>query len=115
MMRTFYQAKILVAAGLLAMATAGQAAPLGAAGPVIFASQSLVQIDVLGSARSLAQANLIPDLGRERKSGKSAAEAVREARERYGGKVLSVTREGDYYRVKLIHNGNLRIVRIAAN
>jgi hypothetical protein len=44
-------------------------------------------------------------------------EAARQAQERYGGRVLSVelVRAGTpYYRVKLLRNGNVRVVRIPA-
>lgn len=44
-------------------------------------------------------------------------EAARQAQQRYGGRVLSVelVRAGaPYYRVKLLRNGNVRVVRIPA-
>jgi len=48
----------------------------------------------------------------------SADEAARRAREKYGGKVLSVTlvNEGanPFYKVKLISDGTVRVVRVAA-
>lgn len=46
----------------------------------------------------------------------SPAQAAHKARQRYGGKVLSVDLQSSgYYRVKLIDNGNVRVVRIAAH
>lgn len=46
----------------------------------------------------------------------SAAEAARNARREYGGKVLSVSRVGSgehaHYTVKLLSDGNVRIVRM---
>lgn len=49
----------------------------------------------------------------------SPAEAAQQAREQHGGKVLSVDLErGDsapQYRVKIIDNGNVRVVRVPAN
>ncbi len=49
----------------------------------------------------------------------SAEEAGRLAKEQYGGRVLSVdlvTQQGEdaYYRVKLISEGTVRVVRVAA-
>ncbi|MCO6441913.1 MAG: hypothetical protein J5I81_12720 [Nitrococcus mobilis] len=47
----------------------------------------------------------------------SPAEAARRAQQRYGGRVLGVelARDGaPYYRVKLLRNGNVRVVRIPA-
>ncbi|MDN5850334.1 MAG: hypothetical protein L0H63_11990 [Nitrococcus sp.] len=47
----------------------------------------------------------------------SPAQAVRRAQQRYGGRVLSVelVRDGaPYYRVKLLRNGNVRVVRVSA-
>lgn len=45
--------------------------------------------------------------------GLSPAQAAREAQHRYGGgKVLSVDPEGDGYRVKLVRDGDVRIVFI---
>lgn len=49
----------------------------------------------------------------------SAQEAARAAQARYGGKVLSVKMkqppgERPYYRVKLLSNGHVRVVRIDA-
>lgn len=49
----------------------------------------------------------------------SAEEAARRAQSRYGGKVLSIelrqTPDGKpYYRVKLLSNGDVRVVRIDA-
>ncbi len=47
----------------------------------------------------------------------SPGEAARRAQQRYGGRVLGVefARDGaPYYRVKLLRNGNVRIVRIPA-
>ncbi len=49
----------------------------------------------------------------------SPQEAARKAKARYGGKVLSVdlkrSKEGAaYYRVKLLSEGNVRVVRISA-
>lgn len=63
-----------------------------------------------------------PDAGRmpnsnsfmdRRSSGISPAQAAREAQHRYGGgKVLSVDPDGDGYRVKLVRDGNVRVVFI---
>lgn len=47
----------------------------------------------------------------------SPAEAVRRAQQHYGGRVLSVelARDGaPYYRIKLLRNGNVSVVRIPA-
>lgn len=47
----------------------------------------------------------------------SPGEAARRARQRYGGRVLGVelARDGaPYYRVKLLRDGNVRVVRIPA-
>lgn len=47
----------------------------------------------------------------------SPAQAVRRAQQRYGGRVLNVelVRDGaPYYRVKLLRNGNVRVVRVSA-
>lgn len=55
-----------------------------------------------------------PDSFLDRRShGMTAAEAARTAQQRYGGgKVLSVEPEGDGYRVKLVRNGDVRVVFI---
>ena len=49
----------------------------------------------------------------------SPAQAAALAREQYGGKVLSVNLERHgarpQYRVKIIENGNVRVVRVPAN
>ena len=50
----------------------------------------------------------------------SSDEAVKRARKRFGGKVLSVRLESPpnaapYYRVKLLSNGHVRVVRIPAS
>lgn len=49
----------------------------------------------------------------------SPAEAAQQAREQHGGKVLSVDLErggsAPQYRVKIIDNGNVRVVRVPAN
>lgn len=48
----------------------------------------------------------------------SPGAAARWAQQRYGGRVLGVelVRDGaPYYRVKLLRNGNVRVVRIAAS
>lgn len=49
----------------------------------------------------------------------SPAEAAQQAREQHGGKVLSVDLErggsDPQYRVKIIDNGNVRVVRVPAN
>ncbi len=49
----------------------------------------------------------------------SPAEAAQRARQKHGGKVLSVYLERNgarpQYRVKIIDNGNVRVVRVPAN
>jgi len=49
----------------------------------------------------------------------SPAQAAQRARQEYGGKVLSVDLERNgadpQYRVKIIENGNVRVVRVPAN
>lgn len=48
-----------------------------------------------------------------RERGMTAAQAAREAQKRYGGgKVLSVDPTGDGFRVKLLRDGDVRIVII---
>lgn len=58
-----------------------------------------------------------PDSLLERRSaGMSASDAAREAQHRYGGgKVLSVEPDGDGYRVKLVRDGDVRVVFIPNN
>ncbi|MDN5862407.1 MAG: hypothetical protein L0H19_03065 [Salinisphaera sp.] len=100
---------------MLAVATAAQAAPLTALADVL--PQTLIRVDALTSGQSLAQVQvqLFPHGKHDEKPKKSAAQAVREALKRYDGKVLSVTRDGDSFRIKLLHNGNLRIVQVPAD
>lgn len=54
-----------------------------------------------------------PDGLIDRRSGMSPADAAREAQRRYGGgKVLSVDPAGGGYRVKLVRDGDVRVVFI---
>lgn len=100
----------------LAAAVLMTAAATVSAGPAGLVPSAALEAVLPGlTSEQLAQSNLIPRLGNERnrdRSDKTPAEAAREARERYGGKVLAVSRDGDGYRVKLIKQGNVRVVRI---
>ncbi|WP_420466812.1 hypothetical protein [Panacagrimonas sp.] len=50
----------------------------------------------------------------QRSRGMTPAQAAREAQKRYGGgKVLSVDPSGDGYRVKLLRDGDVRVVFIS--
>lgn len=54
-----------------------------------------------------------PDSLIDRRSRMSPADAAREAQMRYGGgKILSVDPAGDGYRVKLVRDGDVRVVFI---
>lgn len=54
-----------------------------------------------------------PDSLMDGRSRMSPAQAAREAQQRYGGgKVLSVDPSGDGYRVKLVRDGDVRVVFI---
>lgn len=100
----------LAAAVLMTAAATASAGPAG-----LLPSVALDALLPGVAGDRLAQSNLIPRLGDDRSRGrpdKTPAEAAREARERYGGKVLAVNRDGDGYRVKLIKQGNIRVVRI---
>lgn len=63
----------------------------------------------------LPDATRVPETFRERRSARmSPADAAREAQHRYGGgKVLSVEPDGDGYRVKLVRDGDVRVVFIS--
>ena len=51
----------------------------------------------------------------QRSRSMTPAQAAREAQKRYGGgKVLSVDPSGDGYRVKLLRDGDVRVVFISA-
>ncbi|MEQ8797906.1 MAG: hypothetical protein RLO53_13105 [Salinisphaeraceae bacterium] len=100
----------LAAAVLMTAAASVSAGPAG-----LLPSVALDKLLPGVAGDRLAQSNLIPRLGDDRsrsRPDKTPAEAAREARERYGGKVLAVNRDGDGYRVKLIKQGNVRVVRI---
>lgn len=106
----------IIAAVLLAGSSAASAVGLSeGVGPVTLpdANPGLTA----GSGTTIATEELIPqtvDAGRSLEM--SAAEAVRQAREAYGGKVLSVTQVGTganaHYRIMLLSDGNVHIVRI---
>ncbi len=58
-----------------------------------------------------------PGVLRDHRAGKTMtpAQAAREAQRRYGGgKVLSVDESGDGYRVKLLRDGDVRVVFISS-
>lgn len=98
----------LVAALLLVTASAAQSAPL-LAGLV----DGLPQVSAPNTNLSPRGSNLdsIPKI--------SPAQAAQRAREQHGGKVLSVDLERNgarpQYRVKIIENGNVRVVRVPAD
>lgn len=101
-------ARFLFAAALLTAAAGAPAAPRTPAdAPSVSAAN-------LRADENIAQAEDSRDA-----RAKTAADAAREARREYGGKVLSVTREENgrqaYYRVKLLDNGHVRVVRISAD
>lgn len=107
----------IMAAALLATVAAtpavGSPAVAEAVSPALSAG---VRADT-GGLDTAGRSGLVHRVDNERGgSGKSPAEAAREARREHGGKVLSVSREGGgkqaHYRVKLIDNGNVRVVRI---
>ena len=59
------------------------------------------------------QAGHPPDSFVDRRAGMTPSQAAREAQMRYGGgRVLSVDAAGDGYRVKLLRDGDVRIVFI---
>lgn len=102
----------VAAAGLLAAATLPvQALGLGDGGLLAGAG---IDLDIgVGIEAGAAGDGLGPALPRQGE-GKTAAQAAREARERYGGRVLSVSKSGNGYRVKLLEDGNVRVVTIPA-
>lgn len=108
----------LVAVVLLATASvaSGTSVPhaAGAASEPAMIGEGRVSSDGLAGGARNGLVHRVADDG----SDKSAAEAARQARREHGGKVLSVTRKGDsdnaHYRVKLLNNGNVRVVRIPA-
>lgn len=59
------------------------------------------------------EAGLPPDSFIDRRASMSPSQAAREAQMRYGGgRVLSVDPAGDGYRVKLLRDGDVRVVFI---
>lgn len=89
----------LLASLVLVLATAAHSAPL---------LGGLPQVGTLQVGGSQQNVDNTPQV--------SPAQAAQKARQRYGGKVLSVDLvPGGNYRVKIIDNGNVRVVRVPAN
>lgn len=93
----------LLASLVLVLATAAHSAP-----PVAGLLGGLPQVGTLQVGGSQQNVDNTPQV--------SPAQAAQTARQRYGGKVLSVDLQpGGNYRVKIIDHGNVRVVRIPAN
>lgn len=115
-MITMSAPRSIIAAVLLAGSSAAPAVGLAeGVGPVTLpdANPALTA----GTSTTIAAEELIPQtIEGDTSLEMSAAEAVRKARDAYEGKVLSVSRVGTgadaHYKVMLLSDGNVHIVRI---
>lgn len=109
-----YPSKTMTTAGLLRGLCA--AALLTSAATAQGAPQLADLLEGLPTGPAV-QDNLAHPSNRDKAPQISPAQAAERARKQHGGKVLSVdlVRGGAQYRVKIIHNGNVRVVRVPAN